>query len=332
MTADPKILDFIAGAKAKGATEQSLVGILTARGWSEKEIYEALASQYEQATGLSVPHRGGSGTAAKDAFFYLLIFSTLATYYRGDDMYSAAASMASIFVAFPIYLLVSRSVLSEEREHPEKLNSPVRKWLTYMALVIAACVFIGDLIAALNYLLRGEITSRFLAKAFVVLVISGGVFFYYFGGLKRSEAGTQSQTHRDRWLAVLSALAVTIAVILGFLYIGAPSTQRTLRADGKRVQDVYQLTMKIDGIWAKNHKLPEHLDEVPNSILADPVTRAAYEYHAKEGSQYDLCATFEMPSRQNNSPNSRAWAHPAGRHCFSIDASQATDSPWVYTY
>jgi Domain of unknown function (DUF5671) len=355
--ADPKILDFIAGAKAKGALEQSLVGILTARGWSEKEIYEALASQYEQATGLSIPHRGGSGTAAKDAFFYLLIFSTLATwtvglgalaftlidhwlvdplfsspYYRGNDMYSAAASMASIFVAFPIYLLVSRSVLREERVHPEKLNSPVRKWLTYMALVVAACVFIGDLIAALSYFLRGEITSRFLAKAFVVLLISGGVFFYYFGGLKRSEAGAQSQTHRDRWLAVLSALAVTIAVVLGFLYLGAPSTQRNLRADGKRVQDLYQLTMKIDGLWAKDHKLPEHLDEVPDSVYADPVSRAAYEYHAKDGSRYELCATFELPSRQTDSPNSRAWNHPAGRHCFSIDAAKMTENPWVYTY
>ena len=46
-----------------------------------------------------------------------------------------------------------------------------------MALVIAACIFIGELIAALTYFLRGEITSRFLAKAFVVLVISGGVFY-----------------------------------------------------------------------------------------------------------------------------------------------------------
>jgi hypothetical protein len=97
-------------------------------------------------------------------------------------MVSAAASMASVLVAFPIYLLVSGAVLRDERTHPQKRNSPERKWLTYMALVIAACVFIGDLIAALTYLLPGEITSRFLAKASVVLVISGGVFSCYFVG------------------------------------------------------------------------------------------------------------------------------------------------------
>ena len=52
-------------------------------------------------------------------------------------MYNAAESMASVLVAFPIFLLVSRSVLHDEALHPEKLGSPVRKWLTYMALVIA---------------------------------------------------------------------------------------------------------------------------------------------------------------------------------------------------
>jgi hypothetical protein len=201
------IQEFIERAKARGAIDQSLVGILIARGWQEKAVYEALAAHYERVLGMEIPGRGGTGTAAKDAFFYLLIFSTLGTWaiglgalaftlidrrfadtlfsgsYQGYDLYSAAGSMASVLVAFPIYLLVSTTVLRDERGHPEKCSSPVRKWLTYMALVIAACVFIGDLIAALTYFLRGEITSRFLAKAFVVLVFSGGVFFYYFGGL-----------------------------------------------------------------------------------------------------------------------------------------------------
>jgi hypothetical protein len=165
-----EIQDFIERAQAGGASEQSVVGMLTARGWPEKQIYEALAAHYEKVTGLQIPRRAGTGTAAKDAFFYLLIFSTLATWTielgalaftlldrwlpdnlfstpnQGYDLYSVASSIASVLVAFPIYLLVSRVVLRDERAHPEKLSSPVRKWLTYMALVIAAGIFIGDLI------------------------------------------------------------------------------------------------------------------------------------------------------------------------------------------
>ncbi len=357
MAVVPGIHEFIEGAKAGGVPDQSLVGILTARGWPEKEVYEALAAHYERLTGMEVPRRGTTGTAAKDAFFHLLIFSTLATwtiglgalaftlidrwladalfsptYYPGYDIYSAAESMASVLVAFPIYLLVSRSVLRDGRGHPEQLQSPVRKWLTYMALVIAACVFIGDLIAALTYFLRGEITSRFLAKAFVVLVISGGIFFYYFGGLRRSE---RSEVHgkwsRDRWMAGLSTVVAAVMLILGFFHIGAPSTQRTLRADARRVQDLYMLSSRIYNVWSSAHKLPEHLDELRDVALADPITREGYQYQVKDASKYELCATFAMSSGKNQTlQRTSAWSHQAGRQCFPLDAARMADNPNIY--
>jgi hypothetical protein len=313
-----------------------------------------LAAHYEQATGLQLPGRESTATAAKDAFFYLLIFSTLATwtiglgalaftlidrwladtlfspYSTAWDMDSAAGSMASVLVAFPIFLLVSRSVLHEEALHPEKLGSPVRKWLTYMALVIAACIFIGDLIATLTYFLRGEITSRFLAKAFVVLVISGGVFHYYFGGLKRSESSqAHTITSRNKWMASVSVIVVASLLLFGFSYTGAPNRQRALRADEKRVQDLYLLTSALHNRWkGGDYKLPEHLDEIANAAFADPITRVAYEYHVKEGSQYELCAVFALPSpHENSAQRASTWSHPKGRHCFAFDASQTGNGP-----
>lgn len=358
MPANSKISEFIERAKAGGASEQSIVGILTARGWPEKEVYEGLAAHYERLTGIEIPRRGGTGTAAKDAFFYLLVFSTLATwtiglgwltftlidrwladtlfsagYYEGYETYSIASALASILVAFPIYLLVSRTIVREERSHPEKLDSPVRKWLTYMALVVAAGVFIGDLITALTYLLRGEITSRFLAKAFVVLVLSGGVFFYYFGGVRKSEEFKgPGGLSRDTWMAVLSTATVIVMVISGFWYIGAPKTQRTLRADSRRVQDLYQLSSQIQARWNSNgHKLPEHLDELSGVASADPITRVPYEYHTKEGNQYELCATFSLDGPQNHAASRLSkWSHAAGRHCFPLNAAEPAENPYIY--
>lgn len=358
MPANPKVSEFIERARASGASEQSIVGMLTTRGWPEKDVYEALAAQYERLTGVEIPRRGSGGTAAKDAFFYLLVFSTLATwtiglgwlaftlidhwladalfpngYYEGMETYSIASSLASILVAFPIYLLVSRAIISEERNHPEKLESPVRKWLTYMALVIAAGVFMGDLIAALTTLLRGEITSRFLAKAFVVLVISGGVFFYYFAGVRKTgEAHVRGRLSRDAAMALLSALAIGVMVVLGFWYLGAPKKQRTLRADSRRVQDLFQLSNQINVRWRSDgNKLPEHLDEFPGVALADPVTRVAYGYHRKEGSQYELCATFSLPSQvKDRAARRSSWYHPAGNYCFSLDAAQTVENPYIY--
>jgi len=208
--------EFLEAAKRQGASDESLVALLRGRGWPEDDVYRALADHYEKQSGVRVPAYKRSGSA-KDAFLYLLSFSMLATwtiglgsmmftlidrwirdplspannYYSGGS-YQIADSLACIIVAFPLYLLTMRSILREVGLHPEKLESPVRKWLSYIVLLIAAGVVVGDLITFLTYFLRGELTGRFMAKTSVVLVIAGGVFWYYLGSLQRGAATRKS--------------------------------------------------------------------------------------------------------------------------------------------
>jgi Domain of unknown function (DUF5671) len=68
----------------------------------------------------------------------------------------------------------------------------VRKWLTYIALLIAAGVVIGDLITFLSYFLKSELTARFVLKVATVLVIAGAVFWYYLGSLKKGAAHAEA--------------------------------------------------------------------------------------------------------------------------------------------
>jgi hypothetical protein len=357
MAADPRIAAFFDQALAAGIPHTSVVGILAARGWPEKDIYEALADHYQRATGIEIPRRTGSGASAREAFFYLLIFSTLATwtigfgclafalieYWFADPLfaeidqgwgsYTITYSLATLIVAFPLYLLISRIVVREAAAHPEKLDSAVRKWLTYMALVIAACVFTGDLITALAYLLRGELTSRFVLKSLVVLVLSGGVFYYYFGGLRKTDAADSSKSaarwNRDRVMALLCTSLVAVLIILGFTQSGPPRVQRDLRADSERIQNLFQITANMTAYWAShNQQMPASLDQLPGASLNDPVTGAPYIYHPKQGSQYELCATFSRKSeRGDNRPGAHPWVHPAGYHCFSLDATAGGQAP-----
>jgi hypothetical protein len=209
------IQEFLDAAKRQGASDESLVALLRGRGWPEDDVYRALADHFESQSGVRVPAYKRSGSA-KDAFLYLLSFSMLATwtiglgsvmftlidrwirdplspandYYTGG-YYQVAGSLACILVAFPIYLLTMRVILREVGLHPEKLESPVRKWLTYIALLIAAGVVVGDLITFLTYFLRGELTGRFVAKTSVGLVLAGGVFWYYLGSLQKGAAATR---------------------------------------------------------------------------------------------------------------------------------------------
>lgn len=208
-----KLDGFIEAAKGKGASDEFLVNLLHQEGWAAKDVYAALRRHYEGLTGLALPARGGgAGESARDAFFYLLAFSTLATWtialasllftfidrwfpdpvaaqrYYQSSRYEVSSEMACIIVAFPIYLLVMRFILREVEKHPEKVESAVRRWLTYIALLITAGTVICDLIAFLTYFLRGELTARFILKALTVIAIAGSIFWYYLGFLKRGAA------------------------------------------------------------------------------------------------------------------------------------------------
>jgi uncharacterized protein YacL len=151
---------------------------------------------------------GGAGEAARDAFLYLLAFSTLATWtialstlmFTFIDLwfpdpvarqsfpstrYTIAHEMAVVIVSFPIFLFVMRFIFREVETHPEKLESGVRRWLAYIALLIAAGAVIGDLVSFLTSFFEGELTLRFVLKVLTVMVIASGVFWYYLGSLKR---------------------------------------------------------------------------------------------------------------------------------------------------
>jgi hypothetical protein len=353
--ADPRIAEFIEKALAAGIPHDSLVGVLSAQGWPEKEIYNALADHYRRLTGVDIPRRSRAGASAREAFFYLLIFFTLAvwtialgylafalidrwladplfySYQQAFDTYTITTSLAALIVAFPLYLLVSRIVARESAANPEKLDSPIRTWLTYMALVIAAAVFLGDLITALAYLLRGELTSRFLARSFVVLTLSGDVFFYYFGGLRKTEA-TPAKWRRDRTMAGLSSAVVALMIVLGFLQLGSPRAWRESRADAQRVSQLYQLSTEVAVYWASHaSQLPSSISQVSGRAYRDPITQVPYDYLPGEGSQYELCVTLARGSDPRDvASGQNPWSHPGGRHCFALDATIQTQFPQQY--
>lgn len=325
--------------------------MLTARGWPEREIYDALAEHYERVMDVEIPQRSASAASAKEAFLYLLAFATLATWtissgylastlidrwlrdplfsgYPSFDAYTIPSTLAAILVAYPLYVLISWLIARELSANPDRQESGVRKWLTYLALVVAASVFMGDLITALTYLLRGELTSRFVAKCLVVLLLSGGVFFYYFSGLRKSEEAA-ARRMRNRLMAAISAAAVLVLTICGFSQLGPPRMQRTLRADGQRVQNLYELGNRINVYWSGHaSQLPKSLSDLPGRPLADPVTHAPYDFQPGQGSQYSLCATFNRNSGNEEIPGATDfWVHPAGHFCYRLNAGTYQPAP-----
>jgi hypothetical protein len=207
------LIDYIAAAKAQGASDSFLVEMLERNGWPRKEILAAFSVLYTRLTGLDTPRRvSGLTDSARDAFLYLLSFGTLGVWTLGlgslfftlieiwyadpifQQRYAPPAAdalsgpMASIIIGFPVYLITMTILLRDLDRKPDKAGSGVRKWLTYIALLISASTVIGDLVTFVDYFLRGQFAMPFLLKVTTVLVIAGGVFWYYLVPMEKREA------------------------------------------------------------------------------------------------------------------------------------------------
>ena len=73
-----RLVEFVRAAKARSVPDDSLAAMLRNAGWPERRIAAALTAYYEGEVGLAVPERGGRAEYAREAFFYLVAFVTLA--------------------------------------------------------------------------------------------------------------------------------------------------------------------------------------------------------------------------------------------------------------
>lgn len=349
---------FIEASKERGASDEFLILLLGKQGWPQDDVYAALGAYWEKTTGLKIPAHRSGGESSRDAFLYLLSFATLATWagalgsmlfrlierwfpdpVAATYLYNARQAMtwqmASLAVSFPIFLIVMRTILREAQERPEQLQSAVRKWLTYVALLLTAGAMISDLIWFLDYFLTGELTTRFILKALTVMLICGAIFVYYLSSLRWDR---QTDFNFAKKYSALFGACASVAVLgvlcLGLAVAGTPSQQRQLEADRRRVEDLRRIAMAVNS-WYQRHRsnpagiaLPRSLAELgqqgfPGTRTADPQTGATYEYRLRLGTSYEVCANF---SAQETEPQpmyaTRFWQHGKGRNCFTLDASQ----------
>ena len=195
---------FVKDSLEKKQSRTAIQEALFSAGWQEQEIAKALNSFAEIDFPVPVPRRKPY-LAAREAFLYLVSFITLyiTAFSFGALIFSfidiwfpdplrfgggvPRTAIASLVVAFPIFLIITRALHKGAAQDPERKDSRIKKWLTYLTLVIAAGVLIGDLITVLSSLLGGELSMRFFLKASVVFLVAGSIFGYYLSDLQKEE-------------------------------------------------------------------------------------------------------------------------------------------------
>jgi len=242
-------------------------------------------------------------------------------------------SIASLIIIFPTYIILTKILNKDVRRNQEKKTLWIRKWLIYFTLFVSGITIIVELIRLINEFLGGELTTQFALKIVAVLVVTGAVFGYYVYDLKGKWEKEEKKAKMIGWVTILIVL---IAVVSGFFIIGSPASQRLVRFDQDKVNDLQNIQWQVVNFWQSKERLPESLAELEDPISSfmvphDQQTEEEYGYRVISGLTFELCAEFNKES--TGSPADRRekpvpvynggfgfenanWAHSEGEVCF----------------
>ncbi len=249
---------------------------------------------------------------------YLFPDALTESYY---DPYSGPIrfAMAALVIVFPLYLFFTRVVHRELRANPLLRDLPFRRWLIYVTLFVAGATIVGDLISLINTYLSGEVTTRFILKVGVVLILAAGVFGYYWYELK---GRWEAMERQSKLIGAAATLFVFGSLVAGFFIIGSPAYQRDLRFDQQRVNDLQTITQHITTFWQAKQELPALLAQVEDPlrgayIPSDPETGAPYVYRKLGTLTFEVCAVFLRASQGGAAtPKARPWNFSMGQDVF----------------
>lgn len=125
---------------------------------------------------------------------------------------------------------------------------------------------------------------------------------------------------------------VVVVVVAALAVLDSPAEQRHQRLDERRVEDLLSIAAAIDAYWTREGALPPALETLAgwegiDAPRGDPETGAAYRYRITGARSYELCATFATGARDREPryarpPRTTFWRHPAGDHCFQLEAAE----------
>ena len=212
MAVNEELVGFVREALSRRVPRLEIEEALQRGGWTKEQSRAALDAFVDLDFPVPVP-RPRPYLSPREAFQYLVLFAALyiSAFYlaslifefvnlafpdpseSANPFYPDSAreqirwSVASLIVAFPVFLYTSWLTGRLIEQDPVKRLSPVRRWLTYLTLFVAATTLICDGVTLVYNLLSGELTVRFVLKVVTVALIAGTAFLYYLADLRRDE-------------------------------------------------------------------------------------------------------------------------------------------------
>lgn len=243
-----------------------------------------------------------------------------------DARSSVRIGIAMVVVFFPTYIILTRIVNKLRRTEKNAAYLTLTKWLVYLSLLVGGGVLLGDLVAVIMTFLEGDLTQRFLLKAFAVFLVIGSAFHYYILDARGYWIKHEAKSVQ---FGIGAVAVVLVALAYGVTNIETPEAVREQKVDQLQLTDLQQMQYRIqDYAVSNNGTLPETLEALGEPKVAQaPVGRAAYRYNVTNDG-FELCATFAQPSNPEeffvSTPvmekslirNPDNWQHGTGEMCF----------------
>lgn len=251
---------------------------------------------------------------------------------------SIAWPISMLVVLIPLLYVLEYFIIKDIKRFPEKEGVWIRRWRIYLTLFLTGAVIAGDIVVLINTYLSGEITTRFIWKFIITLVVTGIIFAYY---ILQKTVNLDKGRNARLTLAGVGVLITLAAIVGGFLIVGSPYKQRALRFDNQRVNDLSSIQWQVISYWQRKNMLPNSLTELKDPISGtvipqDPETESEYEYRVTGATSFELCATFALPMQDTKGRGGFGgypdyaisypypgggvdtnWKHEAGRTCFT---------------
>lgn len=235
-------------------------------------------------------------------------------------------AMASLIVLVPVALYLLRVIRRDiEREHG-KSELWVRRWALVLTVFLAAAIVVGDLITLVNYFLGGDLTTRFLMKVGVVLLVAGGMFLHFLADIRGYWI---REPRRAKLVGAGAGVLVVASIAAGFFIMGSPAQVRLYRFDDQKISDLQSIQWQVVEYYRSKQVMPETLSALEDPISgfkvpSDPQTGSEYGFEATGENSFWLCAEFNMVSTKIDRTFERPvmiggeenWQHGTGKECF----------------
>lgn len=253
------------------------------------------------------------------------------------DPYSGSMryEIASLIVLFPVFLLLMRFIRSDIIRDALKKDLWVRRWALYVTVFVAGATVVVDMITLINYFLGGDITTRFILKVLIVLLVAGGGFLHFLADIWGYWVQYPKRANAVGWGV---GFLILLSIIGGFFIMGTPGQIRMYRFDDQKVNDLTNIQYQIVNYWQQKEKLPAVITDLNDSIggfivPVDAQSGQQYVYTATGKLSFKLCATFNAESQATQQTAVRVapvpvggkvvgdmgqsvWTHGTGEVCF----------------